>query len=100
MRRVSASRRSPSKSGSAPATTNSCGTPPASKRAAPEAAQLDRVVDQLVVVGRLVDAAAAASTLTARIAVATCQPRGSVPICSALRLGLAALHAQAQRWCR
>ena len=68
--------------------------------AAPEAAELDRVVDQLVVVGRLVDAARRRIDLDAGSAVATCQPRGSVPICEAVRLGLAALDAQAQRRCR
>ena len=48
---MSASRRSPSKSGKAPATTNSCGDAGGVEAAAPEAAELDRVVDERVVVG-------------------------------------------------
>jgi hypothetical protein len=57
MRCVSAIRRSPSKSGSAPATTSSCGTPWALKR--PRQKRPSRPdVDQLVVVGRLAGAAA------------------------------------------
>jgi hypothetical protein len=89
--RASASSVSPSKSGSAPATTNSCGTP-AARSAAPEAAELDRMVDELVVVGG--DERCAARPAAAR-ASSRLPSRREAGERERVRLALAALDAQA-----